>query len=119
MDLEFKRRINCIMSAREQVEHFFQAICQDRDLQNKLKPPCPANRQGFVNIAQEGGYSFTSADIDEYVRFYQFYEEFQAAIDRHQSNQEELSVWLQKWQKHIRLYHRDNDRDKLNRYMDG
>lgn len=107
------------MSVREQVENFFQAVCQDPDLQNKLKPPCPANRQGFVNIAQECGYSFTSTDLDRYVRFYQFYKEFQAAIEKHQSNQEDLSVWLKKWQRHIQLCDSDNDQDKISRYMDG
>jgi hypothetical protein len=95
------------MSHQEEVYQFFQAVCQNKTLQDKLKAPCPANRQGFVNVAQASGYNFTTADVDKYVRFYQFYQEFQAAIERYQSGSEDLSSWLKKWQKHIQLCDRD------------
>jgi predicted ribosomally synthesized peptide with nif11-like leader len=95
------------MSHQQEVEKFFHAVCRDKTLQDKLKAPCPANRHGFVNVAQESGYNFTTVDIDKYVRFYQFYKEFQAAIERYQSGSEDLSSWLKKWQKHIELCDRD------------
>lgn len=106
------------MSPKEDVERFFQAVCQDKALQDKLKSPCPANRQGFVDVAQEEGYSFTTVDIDNYVRFYQFYQEFQAAIERHQSRHENLSNWLKKWHRHVQLCDQEFDEnDKWWKYL--
>ena len=94
------------MSQREEIAQFFQAVCHDRGLQDKLKAPCPANRRGFTSVAQELGYGFTTVALENYVRFYQFYEEFQGAIERHQSGLEELSDWLKKWHRHIRFLDR-------------
>lgn len=108
------------MSQQEEVSKFFQAVCQDKTLQDKLKAPCPPNREGFVSVAQESGYSFTTGDIDSYVRFYQFYKEFQTAIEKHQSESADLSKWLQKWQKHIKLCDRelsDDHQDTIRRYV--
>ncbi len=108
------------MSQQDDVNDFFQVVCQDRDLQEKLKPPCPANRDGFVNVAHERGYTFTTVELDNYVRFYEFYKEFQAAIARHQSGNEKLSDWLKKWHKHVKRYDLnppDDERDTIRRYM--
>ncbi len=104
------------MSHQLEVEKFLQTVCRDKTLQDKLKAPCPANRQGFVKVAQESGYNFTTADIDRYVRFYQFYKEFQAAIE---SGSEDLSSWLKKWQKHIQLCDRDlaDDEGTIRSYL--
>lgn len=100
--------------------NFFQAVCQEKVLQDKLKPPCPATRQGFVNVAQEFGYVFSTASLDAYVRFYPFYGEFQAALEKHQSGIKELSKWLEKWQRHIRLCDEnplDDYQDTIRRYI--
>ncbi len=105
------------MSQQKDVAQFLQAVCQDKALQDQLKALETANRQSFVNVAQEWGYSFTTVDLDNHVRFYQFYKEFQVAIEEHQSGSESLSGWLNQWYKHIQLYDRDDDQDKINRYM--
>jgi predicted ribosomally synthesized peptide with nif11-like leader len=106
------------MSQQEDVAHFLQTVCQDKALQDQLKALETPNRQSFVNVAQAQGYSFTTADIDNHVRLVQFYKECQAAIERHQSGSEQLSDWLQQWYRHIQLYSRDDDQDKIGRYLD-
>lgn len=107
------------MSQRERVVDFFQKVCDDPATQNKLKAPCPANRQGFANVANECGYDISGMDIDDYVRFYQFYEEFQQAIDRHQTGKEKLADWLNQWQKHLRKFDEESldDYDTMRRYI--
>jgi Nif11 domain len=108
------------MSQRQQVIRFFQKACQDRELQNRLKPPCPPNRQGFVTVAREWGYNVQGEDFDEYVKFYQFYEEFQTAIARHQEGQEHLATWLNKWEKHLKKIEQtplDDRRDTIKRFL--
>jgi len=106
------------MSQQEDVAQFLQAVCQDKVLQDQLKALETPNRQSLVNVAQGKGYSFTTVDIDNHVRLVQFYKEFQAAIERHQSGSEQLSDWLQQWYTHIQLYGRDDDQDKISRYLD-
>lgn len=105
-------KLNGAMSQREQVIKFFQTACQDRALQDRLKPPCPPTRQGFAAVAREWGYNFDGTAIDDYVRFYQFYEEFQDAINRAQNGSEPLSHWMQKWQKHLKKFEEDPLRDR-------
>lgn len=108
------------MSQQQEVYKFLQAVCQDKALQDKLSAPCPANRQAFTNVAHEWGYSFTTEELDNYIRFYPFYKEFQTAIERHQSGLVELSDWLKKWQKHIQLCDQnplDDYRDTIRRYI--
>jgi|GEM_PF-3009221 len=92
------------MSQHKKVIEFFQTACEDRKLQDRLKPPCPPTRQGFASVAKETGYDLDGKDIDDYVRFYQFYEEFQEAIDRHQAGGEPLADWLNQWQKHLQHF---------------
>lgn len=122
LNFELKERKQLLKSMYQQqeVHQFFQAVCQDKTLQNKLKHPCPTNRRWFTDVAQESGYNFTTKDIDNYVRFYQFYKEFQIAIESHQSDSTELSDWLKKWQRHIQLYDQnplDDYRDTIRRYI--
>lgn len=108
------------MSQPDDVDLFFQAVSQEQALQDNLKPPCPANRNGFVKVAHAWGYSFSPLELDNYVRFYEFYQEFQAAINRHQSGVEDLSDWLKKWQKHIERYDRNpmnDEQDTIRRYI--
>jgi hypothetical protein len=108
------------MSQRERVIDFFQKVCDDPSIQNKLKAPCPANRQGFANVAQECGYDVSGADLDDYVRFYQFYTEFQRAIERHQAGKQTLPDWLNKWEKHLKKFSDDplDDRyDTIKRFI--
>ncbi|MDB9316048.1 Nif11-like leader peptide family natural product precursor [Spirulina sp. CS-785/01] len=108
------------MSRRETIINFFQQVCNNPTLQDKLKSPCPANRHGFAQVANELGYDLTGSDIDDYVRFAEFYEEFQKAIERHQSGEEQLASWLNKWQKHLRRFSQDplNDhKDTIRRYI--
>lgn len=108
------------MSQREQVIDFFQAACNNSELQDRLKPPCPPNRQGFSAIARDWGYDLQGDDIDDYVKYYQFYEEFQKAIARHQSGGEHLATWLNKWEKHLRKLAStpgDDRQDTIKRYL--
>lgn len=108
------------MSNRQQVIGFFQTACQNRELQDRLKPPCSPNRQGFAAIAREWGYDIQGEDLDEYVKFHQFYEEFQKAIARHQEGEEHLATWLNKWEKHLKKVERmpsDDRRDTIKRFL--
>jgi hypothetical protein len=110
----------CTSSQKAEVGNFFEAVCQEKALQDKLKPPSPANRLLFIDVARTAGYSFSTAALDNYVRFHQFYKEFQTAIEQHQSGIEELSDWLKKWQRHIRLCDQaplDDHRDTIRRYI--
>lgn len=108
------------MSQREKVIEFFQTVCQEQQLQNQLKPPCPPTRQGFAAVAQARGYNLDGTDIDDYVRFYQFYEEFQEAIEQHQAGGESLANWLNQWQKHLKHFESnptDDREETIKRFM--
>jgi len=108
------------MSQRENVIEFFQKVCHDEALQNRLKAPCPATRQGFAAVAREAGYSFAGEDIDDYVRFVYFYERFQDAIAKHQVGECSLPDWLNKWEKHVQRFADDplsDHDDTIRRYI--
>ncbi|WP_072620023.1 Nif11-like leader peptide family natural product precursor [Spirulina major] len=108
------------MSRRNDVIRFFQQVCDDPALQDQLKPPCEATRHGFARIAQASGYSIDGADIDNYVRFVQFYGECQQAIARHQDGQEPLARWLNDWQKHLKRFEEnplDDRHDTIKRFL--
>lgn len=103
-----------------QVIAFFEQVCQDATVQEALKPPCPATRQGFAAVAQAHGYNVEGADLDDYVRYYQFYGECQAAIARHQAGQEDLADWFAQWGRHLQRMERQAGRDRhdtIKRYM--
>ncbi|WP_265262376.1 Nif11-like leader peptide family natural product precursor [Spirulina subsalsa] len=109
-----------VMSQREDIIGFFQKVCDDPTLQDQLKPPCPANRDGVANIAQAWGFNLTGADIDDYVRFAAFYPQFQDAIAQHQSGGEHLADWLNKWRKHLKKFEEtplDDRYDTIKRYL--
>ena len=89
------------MSQRQQVREFFQQICDNPQIQDELKPPCPPTREGFEKVAQAHGFAVTGFAIDDCVRFYQFYRECQHAIERHQQGQEKLADWLNQWEQHL------------------
>ncbi|MFP4296928.1 MAG: Nif11-like leader peptide family natural product precursor [Spirulinaceae cyanobacterium] len=91
-----------MMSQRKQVIDFFQTACQDVALQNRLKAPCSPTRQGFAAVARDWGYDFDGTEIDEFVRYHQFYEQFQAAVERHQQGTENLADWLNQWQIYLK-----------------
>ncbi len=108
------------MSQRENVIDFFQTACKDEALQNRLKAPCPPTRQGFEAVAREWGYSFSGIDIDDYVQFSQFYEQFQTAIEEHQNGNGSLPAWLNKWNKHIQKFSEnplDDYEDTIRRFI--
>ncbi|MBD2580461.1 Nif11-like leader peptide family natural product precursor [Oscillatoria sp. FACHB-1406] len=108
------------MSKRQLVIRFFQTACGDRELQDRLKSLNPPNRQTFAAIAQEKGQDIEGEDLDEYVRFAQFYEQFQDAIARHQNGEEHLATWLNKWEKHLKKLDEvphDDRRDTIKRYL--
>ncbi|NEO86960.1 MAG: hypothetical protein F6J87_22280 [Spirulina sp. SIO3F2] len=108
------------MSQRQEVLNFFQKVCDDPQVQNALKPPCPPTREGFAQVAQANGYTINGHAIDDYVRFYQFYHECQGAIDRHQQGKEKLADWLNQWEQHLQNFDDDpmDDRhDTIKRFM--
>lgn len=108
------------MSKRQQVIQFFQAACHNRELQERLKSLNPPNRQNFAALAQASGQDVRGEDFDEYVQFSEFYQEFQAAISRHQRGEEALASWLNKWEKHVKKMaaaSQDDRQETIKRYL--
>lgn len=108
------------MSQRQEVLNFFQKVCDDPQVQDALKPPCPPTREGFAQVAQANGYTINGNAIDDYVRFYQFYHECQGAIARHQQGTEKLADWLNQWEQHLQNFEDDplDDRsDTIKRFL--
>lgn len=108
------------MSRRNDVIKFFQKVCDDSGLQEQLKPPCPATREGFAGVAQASGYNISGADLDNYVRFAQFYEQCQTAIARHQGGEKPLPQWLNEWEKHLQRFDEnplDDRYDTIKRFI--
>ena len=113
MDSLFKEQSSLVIE-------FLQKTCKEKMLRHQLKSPYPANRESFEKVAKHWGYDITGHDIDDVVRFYQFYPEFQKAIARHEAREESLIDWLEKWFRHIHQVDNDpldDERDTIKRYL--
>lgn len=101
--------------SKENVIQFLQEVCNNKTLQEKIKAASEPLPLRVFDIAQEHGYNFTKLEIAEHISFNTFYKKFQEAIAKHQSGQEDLSVWLKKWQAYVNESEIDDIQHKISR----